>query len=61
MKTMKASELIKLLQQRIKEYDDLEVCVYQQTGADSWLMQPVTGAVFQLMLRNKRILELTTE
>lgn len=57
---MKASALVKLLEQRIKEYDDLEVQVYQQTGPDSWLMVPITGVVLERLPRNKRVLEVTT-
>lgn len=58
---MKATSLVKVLQQRIKEYDDLEVEVYVQTGPDSWRMVPITGVQLVTLPRNKRILEVQTE
>jgi len=58
---MKTSALIALLQQRIKQYDDLEIVVYRQTGPDSWLMVPVKDVVLELKPRNRRVLEIQLE
>lgn len=58
---MKVSQLIKLLQQSIVDYDDLDVEVYKQTGPDSYLYFPVLNVAMVRRPRNRRIIEIETE
>lgn len=49
---MRASDLVKLLQERIDEFGDQDIGVIEQTGADSYIVVPVSDVTFSTMDEN---------